>query len=1455
MLSVKKYVFIFLQFFPIILFAQVHADFTANVTKGCVPLVVNFINQSTGSGNLTYLWDFGNGNTSNLQNPVANYINPGTYTVKLIVTNGTDYDTIIKPNYIKVFKNPQANFTVGPPNYGCVPFTINFTSNCILGDAPINSYVWDFGNGTNSNLQNPSATYTQVGYYNVSLLVTDTNGCKGNITIPNAVIASSKPTVSFTADYTSSCTAPFTVNFINQSSGMGSLTYLWRFGDGTTSTAQNPSHTYTQNGSYTVTLIVTNQYGCKDSLVIQNYINISEINAAISVSPNDTVCPNQTITFTNLSGSTSLWSFGDGGTSTLNSPTHAYSNPGTYQVILIAAPGTQCQDTATITIFVRTPPNAQFTPNSYFSCGNSITFTPNNQNGIYYHWDFGVSSTNSDTSNQIISNYTYSQEGSYYVTLTITDQYGCTGTYTNPTPIVVDFCKVNISASVNNGCKPLAVDFSPTIDCNANTTVTQYLWNFGDGQISNLQSPTHIYQDTGTFYATLTITTNLGCTAFDSIKIEIGETQHPQVSFNFTGGCANDTVHFISLSTDSNYIDTYSWTFVNDSMVTVATSNEAHPNITFEGNGIISLTYTITQNGCTTTLQLDSIFKLDGPYTENIDTVMVSCENPYLIGAVMPVIKEANRWYWDMNNDGIFEDSTVLPHPVYAYNDTCWFTYPSNQTYTIRFIAYNDSTGCFWEETLSIKIWDIKANLTVQSPTCYNNVLFNILGSQDFDPNSYLFNYGDGTSGTNFLHNFPQQSANYWAYVYMTNPIGCKDTDSVYIRVFHPNPAFVGNPLNFCVPYNISLIDSSTADTTIVHWQWTISPSSLTSTDQNPNFDIVVPGWYNVSLTVVDALGCQNTLTQQNYFYANDLIPNISSTDNTLCKGDTAYFFSNVAGAQDYIWNFGDGSPLYNGANPSHLYQDTGKYTVTLYVSNNLPGCLDSATYVNYIQIQDILADFYVPTTDTNCYPFNVQITNLTSQNYSPTWLWNFGDGTSSTEFSPFHSYVMPGQYWLTLEATTSFGCKSRDSVLITVSGPYTQIILSDSIICKGDTIFFDVTNPQNINYYNWDFGDGSSSNLQQTFHQYNFVPANGYFIPSLVYCSDVGCCQYATDTIFVHQVMANFSYVQQNGSTDSTACNIATLIFNNLSIGANSYTWNFGDGTTENAQIPSNHTYQSNGQTPQTYYITLYITSDIGCVDSIKKPFIVYPLPEIQIGQDVSICRGSSVQLTVSGGNVVMWYPFTGLDNPSSYTPLANPDSTTTYTATIYDTYGCSNTASLNVIVQQVPALSNSPDTTIIIGELVNLWTQTNQNVTYLWTPSEGLSCTDCPNPIAQPLHSTTYTVMITDTMNCFQVTGTVHIEVREEFTIDVPTAFTPNGDGNNDIIYVKGWGLKQLLEFKIYNRWGQCVFQTDDLHQGWDGKFLGKDQPSDTYAYTVKALTYAGKVLTKNGLFNLLR
>ncbi|MCX7953562.1 MAG: PKD domain-containing protein [Bacteroidales bacterium] len=1450
---------------PNILFSQIEANFIANPVKGCAPLVVSFQNLST--GNITsYFWDFGNGNYSNLPNPTVNYINPGTYTVKLIVGNGVTFDTLIRYDYIKVFKKPTANFSVSP-QYGCVPLTVNFTNTSQVGSAPISNFLWDFGNGYNSTAQNPSHFYSQSGYYNVSLTVTDTNGCSNSITIPNAVIVSSYPNVNFTANVTSACVPPLTVHFINQSTGMGTLNYLWNFGDGTaTSTLQNPTHTYTSVGSYSVTLIVTNQYGCSDTLTINNFINISTINAAFHIQEGDTVCPNQTVHFINDSGTNALWAFGDNTASTDLNPTHVYTNPGTYTIIMIAAPGTPCQDTAFGTLYVRPYPNAQFTFSSSFSCGNPITFTPYLSNGTSYIWNFG----DNTTSNQQTPSHTYTQNGNYYVSLIVTDQHGCTNAYQSPTPIIVEKPVCEFDGNPKNGCKPLTVNFIDQSTCNVNyTQITSWQWNFGDGGTSNIQNPTHTYTDTGTFIVTLVITTNLGCTAIDTMKVEVGTHQNPQISFDVTSICSNDTAHFISLSTDSNFIDSYSWTLVNDSNVVVATSTNAHPTFnSFNGIGYITIQYTIENNGCFDTLTVDSAFKVNGPFGGSIDTAMVGCHNPYLIGAIINEVKQATRWYWDMNNDGIYEDSTILNYVGYGFNDTCWFIYPSRGSYTIRFVAYNDSTGCMWETSKTIVVRDIQANLHVNSPVCPNNVFLNTANSVDFD--NITFIYGDGYTSTlsyqQYLldtlfyhqyvyHNYPQQSDTITAYIYLTNNIGCSDTDSVTFIVFSPKPGFYADNYTFCVPFTVNFTDTSTADTTIIYWSWYIQPIGMSSVDTNPSFNFTVPATYTVALTVVDAIGCQATTYQ--YIYANQIVSQFSVSDNTICVYDSIQFIPNVPNATTFIWNYGDGSQWDTAMNPYHQYTDTGKYTVTLIASNQYPNCIDTAIITDYVQVQDITVNFVVANTDTNCYPFPVQITNLTSTAYSPTWYWSFGDNSYSDQHTPFHNYTMPGEYWLVLEATTSFGCKDKDSIKITVGGPYTQISVSDSIICKGDTVHFTVTNPENITIYNWDFGDGSSANAQNVSHVYNFVPPSGQFTASLVYCSEATCCQFDTAKINIFQVFANFNYYISNGLTDTSACGSATVYFSNESAGASSYLWHFGDGTTSTEFIPSQHTYSNSSDTSMVIPITLQITSDIGCKDSVTKFITLHNIPDISICNDVFICRGGSTQLWVQGGNSVSWIPTEGLSNYLVFNPIASPDSTTTYIASVYDVYGCKNTDTVTVWVQQPPTLVISNDTTIIIGEVVNLWSISDQqNLSYLWQPATYLSCIDCANPQAKPLQSITYTLQIQDSLKCFTISDAVHIEVKEEYTVDVPMAFTPNGDGINDVLYVRGWGIKNLIEFKIFNRWGQCIFSTNNINEGWDGTYKGKPQDIDTYAYYVKVETYSNnKTLEKKGVVNLLR
>ncbi len=132
-------------------------------------------------------------------------------------------------------------------------------------------------------------------------------------------------------------------------------------------------------------------------------------------------------------------------------------------------------------------------------------------------------------------------------------------------------------------------------------------------------------------------------------------------------------------------------------------------------------------------------------------------------------------------------------------------------------------------------------------------------------------------------------------------------------------------------------------------------------------------------------------------------------------------------------------------------------------------------------------------------------------------------------------------------------------------------------------------------------------------------------------------------------------------------------------------------------------------------------------------------------------------------------------------------------------------------------------------------------------------MSCTDCPNPQIQPLEDVTYEVIMED--SCTQANAKFVIDVKPEMFISLPTTFTPNADGHNDIVYVKGWGIKDLLSFEIYNRWGELVFKTSEISEGWNGFYKGILQNNDTYVYKVKALSWRNTELEKEGHFNLMR
>ncbi|MFY7884500.1 MAG: PKD domain-containing protein, partial [Dolichospermum sp.] len=545
-------------------------------------LTVAFNNSSTGSGN-TYLWYFGDGNTSTATNPTNIYSSIGSYDVKLVTTNANGCKDSVTQT-ITIGNKPIADFSVNN-NAQCLSGNqFTFTNNT---SGIFTSSYWDFGDGITSLFTNPSKSYTTAGTYSVKLIVANGNGCKDSIN--KTIIVADNPIAKFSASGNTSCSSTLNINLNNTSTGLGN-TYLWYFGDGVTSTTANPSYTYSASGSYIIRLVVTNSAGCKDSTE-RSVTFASKPTAAFVTNLNNQCLNNNTFTFTNNSvgGVLYLWNFGDGFTSNAISPTKSYTAAGNYTVKLVVTNASGCKDSTTQLIAVLEKPTANFSTTATNDCYSSLVvgFT-NTSSGVgnSYTWNFGTSTT--DTSNTVNPTKTYITTGTYSITLFATGLNGCKDTISKTITLsekaIASFNINNPSQCVNNN------NFTFT---NTSTgTVLSYFWDFGDGFTSTATNPTKSFTNTGTYTVTLIATHTSGCK--DTTSKTVTLLTVPTASFSYTGAtsCTNN----LTLSFTNTTVGSVSniWYFGDG-----GTSTLSNPSKTYASAGTYNVKLVVTNaNGC-----------------------------------------------------------------------------------------------------------------------------------------------------------------------------------------------------------------------------------------------------------------------------------------------------------------------------------------------------------------------------------------------------------------------------------------------------------------------------------------------------------------------------------------------------------------------------------------------------------------------------------------------------------------------------------------------------------------------------------------------------------------------------------------------------------------------------------------------------------------------------------------
>ena len=894
---------------------QIASDFCDGASTSTLTAPIGFA---------AYLWSTGDTTQSiTIQNPVI-----GTqYTCTMTAVTGCTMTltSVLTPTII------ASSFGDG---FACQNATQFYDSSVVITGSSINQWLWNFGDGTTSSLQNPLHSFPNSGAYTVALTVTNSMGCKDTI-IQNINI--DPPPV---ANFTSTGYCPYTaVNFTDQSSSPnGPITnWEWNFGDGNTiNQITNPSHTYNSNSGYTVALVITDSIGCKDT--IQNNITPYQLPIVNFNAPS--ICENTGMQFSNLSSITPgsitsyNWDFGDGSiNSSVINPNHTYSQQGNYNVTLTATSNNGCVDSTTTAVTVLQNPTANFTSTSV--CPNdSCVFTDLSNNGSTlisdWTWDFGDGTSMLSGINN--PSHAYANSGNYNVTLIATDINGCIDT-----AVGIATIKIAPDAAFNfipPFCAGVGVPTSNT-STSQSSAINSYNWTYNNLS-STSPNPVLVFPSAGSYPVSLLITNTNGCS--DSISKNIIIQSNPNPSINTSLTCINEPVQFIGASINGSSIVDWNWNAGNG----MTDTNQLF-NVQYNQAGNYNVYLSVKDiNGC-----FGDTTKPITIYSKPSSDMIVTNSCLYQAATLndnsnAPASDTITNWSWD------FGDGSPL-----VGQQNCIHYYFTDSTYTASLIVTTNH-GCRDTSTNNITVYPLPIMSFTSDSVCEGNstTFINNSSINSGAITEWTWDLGDNyTSINNSVNHLYTIPGTYPVKLIATSDHGCVDSVSNQARVWHkPIANFVTNDTTLCDDYDLILRDKSTSlDGTISAWYWKFGNGNK-STLQNPIYNYPSPGTYDISLKVTTNLGCSDENNRNGYIHINPTPTaafNYNPTNASVYQPEI-HFYDMSTGASHWYWDFGDQTNTTD-YNPSHIYSEGGAYTVTLIVENNL-GCKD--TTLKYIDVK-----------------------------------------------------------------------------------------------------------------------------------------------------------------------------------------------------------------------------------------------------------------------------------------------------------------------------------------------------------------------------------------------------------------------------------------------------------------------------------------------------------------------
>ena len=1442
----------------IIIKRKAKTDFTILPKNNCFPITVEFKNQSIGT-NPSFKLFFGDGtdtviyNNSKILYTYQSTVNKN-FQPTLIIQNQCGIDSIFG-NVIGLANLLNIQHGLLDTTICGSPFVYN-VNNATTG---ANQFTWNWGDGSSNNTATINGTiqhtYQAAGNYNITHTIKHQCG-DTIITKKVHIYPSVKALINpLTAEI---C---FSDSIILKSNSDTTLQTFWKINNSAIGTSQLLNYRFASSGNFLVILLVQkiNPFKtCIDSVI-----------ASINVNPNptltfsaltDSICTGNYANInlkSSLSNSRFFWN-----TPTVSANTIGWQNSSSNDLIGIkkyliklnnqsygkinqsafAISQKNCKSNVVYADIIVSPlPDIAIAGSNMLICGFPKTSlnanTPVIGKGVWKQISgpnkaFFFDSLNAITKiDSLIA-------GSYLFSWTISN--ACSSS--SDTVLVKYTSKPQAIFTVSDSvaCGPVNILFTNNTP---NKNQYSYRWDFGNGNTSILADPSGIVFNASssgldTVY-TIRLTASSNCDTIQYSKsIIIKRKAFAQFTISPKNICTPLLVEFTNKSGGAN---TQYQLIFGDGKDTIMQKGSSFTHVYNSATSTIYRPLLIASNSCGSDTASENIQAIASKLiikNNLIDTAI--CGFPFVY-KINNGTTGSNQFIWNWG-DGNYSTTATVGNEQHTYQQAGTYTL----THQIKNIC-GDTTI-----TKQIRIYpSVKSKIdALPIDQCIgDSITFKTYGDSS---SVYQWKINDSIYNNTLQFSKPFYTEGIYKVQLLISKINdgltCTDSSNQQFKLVATLQG-KGNitPVNGnCIPFLVQLINQSKKTVKVI---WDMGDGNVVTGDR-AQYLYKNPGNFKIRMTATNAGGCKYIDTSS--VQIKSAIGNIQFKGGLYCNSNNLVNFNPIVSNTDSIeYNFGDGSIITSSVHSiQHQYLKPGIYFPTFTLINN-SGCRIPIPKKDSIIIEKVKAFFKVSTM------FNCGITNFIFADSSQClkginqYTWKLNNNYIGSNNTTTADFKQTGTNETSLIVSSNYGCIDSIRAAFNVSiYSFPQVsIKSINEACLKNLMELrsEISSIDSIIFRIWNLGNGNKAS-DSTVRILYFD--EGKYTVQLTAATINKCYDSALKQITIHPIPII------KLATSNNLCKGDSLVLK--ADGATNYVWK---DQQENIICNNCLTIKVKPQKTTTYKVIGY--NEFGCTEIAGTNVQVIDKQSITVAPESLICEGSSIRIYAIGGTTYQWLPANGLTTYNIAAPIVSPTITTTYKVIGKDAFNCfTDTGYVKVIVGKPTPIKIGKDSSFVAGSSIKLqaFAQTNNIIRWRWSGGANLSCVACPDPVARVVNDETIICTATNNFGCIS-SDTIRFKTFCPNTeVFIPNAFTPDGDGINDVFYVQSKGIKLVKSMRIYNRWGEVVFEKNnfnpnDINAGWNGRIRGNLANSDVYVYICEVVCEKGAIQLLKGNVAVLK